>query len=105
MGPLNVRTVIQSPLYSGFAFWPSAHRLKDYKLLPGGYSNATFNVSYAKGVGVCESFISIQYSMKGFHTARTANFQFINHIGFGTSPVKFRPNATNLNQAWKDIEA
>lgn len=38
-------------VYTGFSFNPALHRLKDYQLFKGGYTNATNNISYGRGAG------------------------------------------------------
>ena len=49
-------------------------------MLDGGYTGATFNLSYGKGAGSCEYFISIQYVIKDYHYA-LSYVEFFKHIG------------------------
>jgi len=53
IGPLLIITPEISYKYSGLSFWPSTRRMKGYLELEVGYNQATFNVSYAKGAGIC----------------------------------------------------
>lgn len=53
VGPLTIITEFEDKYYSAFSLNPSVHRMKDYKLLSGGYINATHNFSFASGAGEC----------------------------------------------------
>ena len=67
-------------MYSGYNFNPSIHRLKDYTLWPGGFSNLTFFTTFGLGAGTAELVISMHYIMMGKYTV-LANENYIRHIG------------------------
>ena len=79
-GPLNIITEHQLRFFSGLSLNPSGRRMKEYRMLEGGYTGATFNMSYGKGTGNSETIISQRYTMMGYHYAES-KVQFIRHIG------------------------
>ena len=79
-GPLKIITELQAKRYSGLSFYPTVRRIKEYRLLEGGYTGASLNMSYGKGAGSCELLISKQYVMKGYHIA-SSRVEFALHTG------------------------
>ena len=53
-GPLRIITELQAKRYSGLSFNPTVRRMKEYRLLEGGYTGASLNMSYGRGAGSCE---------------------------------------------------
>ena len=86
-GPLKIITDHQLPNFAGLSFNPSGRRMKEYRMLEGGYTGATFNMSFGKGTGNTEMIISHQYTMMGYHYAES-KVQFIKHLA-GTNSKKF----------------
>ena len=60
---------LQVPNQAGFTFHPTVRRMKEYRLLEGGYTGATFNLSYGKAAGSCVSYLNNMYILKGYHSA------------------------------------
>jgi hypothetical protein len=74
------RIVDDSWQWAGFSFNPSVNRMADYRLIEGGFSGISQNMSFGLGAGYSEQIISKFFKKKGYRVMQY-EYECFNHLG------------------------